>query len=225
MKKKYLILLIIAFAFQASRSMGQETMMDAVSNVMLEKMIITAKENYPHNKGLQAQINMAKSSLISQKSAWADGLAFAYNYNPNNTLDVIRPNFFKGYSVSINFSVTELFQKSSNVRQAKEAVKVAQSQLEEYNYTIEAMVKQRYYAFIQRSQLLKLQTKNLSDVQNMTKDAISKYTKGEVTFDLYNQSQISLYGAMQSKISAEADYLTAKSALEELLTKKVEEVQ
>lgn len=223
MKTKY-ILLIIALAFQTGRSYGQETMMDAVSNVTLEKMIITAKENYPHMKGLQAQINVAKSNLISQKSAWADGLSFAYNYNPNNTLDVIRPNFFKGYSVSVNFSVTELFQKSSNVRQGKETLKIAQSQQEEYNYTLEAMVKTRYYAFIQRSQLLKLQTKNLSDIQNMTKDAISRYTKGEVTFEVYNQSQIALYGAMQSKISAEADYLSAKASLEELLTKKVEEI-
>ena len=41
----------------------------------------------------------------------------------------------------------------------------------------------------------------------------------------YTLSQMSYSGALQSKIAAESNFLIAKASLEELLTKKIEEIQ
>lgn len=225
MRANSFLLLIALLLLKASHSMAQESMMSEVSNVYLEKLIATAKENYPRMRSMQGQINIAKSNLTAQKSTWFDGLSFSYIYQPNNTLNIVNPTFFDGYQVAISFSVTSLFQKASSVKQAKEAVKLAQYSQEEYNLTIETQVKSLYYAYMQQLLTLRLQTKLYADAQSMNKDVNSKYAKGEATFAEYLQAQGVLTAAMQSKIAAEAGYLSAKAALEELLTKKLEEIQ
>ena len=200
--------------------------MSDVSYVFLEKLIATAKENYPRMSAFKNRLAIAKSNITMEKSNWLDGLSFSYIYQPNNTLtNIANPTFFNGYQVAISFSVTSLFQKGGSVKQAKEGLKSVQSDAEEYSLTLETEVKRRYFAYVQALNILKLQTKISSDILSISKDVKSKYEKSEVLFDQYTQSQMSYSGALQGKITAEANFLTAKASLEELLTKKIEEIQ
>ncbi len=225
MIKKYTLSVLILFILQTSYSRAQESMMTEVSYVFLEKLIATAKENYPRVAGFKSRIEIAKSNIASQKSAWLDGLSFSYIYQPNNTLNIVNPSFFNGYQVAVQFSVTELFQKSGAVKQAKEGLKLVNYEEDEYNLTLETQVKSRYFTYIQQLISLRLQNKAYADVQSLNKDISNKYSKGEVTFTDFLQAQLALSNAMQGKIGAESSFLTAKASLEELLTKKIEEVQ
>src|SRR5690606_40098718 len=118
-----------------------------------------------------------------------------------------------------------LFQKPSNVRQARENQKLAELDLAEYHLTLEAEVKRRYYAYLQALNLLKLQTRITADALNMSRDSRLKYEKSEITFEQYTASQMTYNASLQSQIGAEANFLNAKSSIEELIAKKIEEVQ
>jgi len=115
-------------------------------------------------------------------------------------------------------------QKPANVKQAKLEQKIAQNDQQEYSLTIESEVKRRYFAYMQQVNTLKLQSKLVSDMQNMSRETRSRYEKREISFELYNQSQNAVSIAIQNKITIESNYLSAKALLEELLTKKLEEV-
>ena len=108
---------------------------------------------------------------------------------------------------------------------AKESVKLAQFDLNEYHLTLETEVKRRYFTYVQALSNLRLQTKLSSDALNVSNDVKTKYEKSEITFEQYTLSQMSYSGALQSKIAAESNFLIAKASLEELLTKKIEEIQ
>ncbi|MES3018345.1 MAG: TolC family protein [Bacteroidota bacterium] len=220
-----IFLLSLAFFTQNAKAQVQESMMTEVSYIFLEKLIATAKENYPRLNTFKSREAIAKSVITSQKSAWLDGLSFSYIYQPNNTLNIVNPSFFNGYQVAVQFSVNSLFQKSGAVKQAKEQLKLVNYDKDEYNLTLETQVKSRYFTYIQHLISLRLQSKAYADAQSLNKDIGNKYSKGEVTFTDFLQAQMVLNNSMQGKIGAESNFLTAKASLEELLTKKIEEVQ
>lgn len=224
MFKKYFFLVTVIIVLQTSISRAQESMMTDVSYVFLEKLISTAKENYPRMNSFEGRIKVAKTTVGQEQLSWLDAFSFSYVYNPNNTLDLVNPNFFNGYQVALNFNLSALLQKPGNVKQAKESVRLAQYDLDEYHLTLEAEVKRRYFTYIQALTNLRLQTKMTSDALNVSRDIKTRYEKSEITFEQYMMSQMSYSGALQSKIAAESNFLIAKSSLEELLTKKIEEI-
>lgn len=228
MIKKYTFLFLIFTGF-SSASFSQESMMTDVSYVLLEKLISTAKENYPRFAGYDSRLALAKTDISSAQVSWLDAFSFSYVYNPDNAVDLNNPLnnqiFFRGYQAAISVNLGAILQKPSAVKRARESLKLVQHDLDEYNLTIESEVKRRYFAYVQSLNLLKLQTKLAADVMNIGKDIRSRYEKSEVNFEQYTQSQMAYTGALQSKIMAESNFLSAKASLEELLTKKIEEVQ
>lgn len=229
MAKRYFFLVIIVMILQTTFSRAQESMMTDISYVFLEKLIATAKENYPRMNNFEGRINVAKTTVGQEQLSWLDAFSLSYVYNPSNTINQnqANPNFFNfnGYQVALNFNLSSILQKPGNVKQAKENVKIAQYDLEEYILTLETDVKRRYFSYIQALTNLRLQTKMTSDALNISRDIKAKYEKSEVTFEQYSISQMSYSGALQTKIGAESNFLIAKASLEELLTKKIEEIQ
>lgn len=225
MLKKYFLTLTITIALFGGSVHAQESMMPEISYVYLEKLIATAKENYPRMNSFEGRINAAKTTVGQEQLSWLDAFSFSYIYNPNNTLSLVNPSFFNGYQVAFNFNLSSILQKPGNVKIAKQSVKLAQYDLDEYHLTLETEVKRRYFTYIQALSNLRLQTKLSSDALNVSKDIKTRYEKSEITFEQYTLAQMSYSGALQSKIAAESSFLIAKASLEELLTKKIEEIQ
>ncbi len=223
MSKKLTLLLILAVLNPFNFCKAQETITD-YSTVYLEKLIATAKENYPRINAYKSRIEIAKSNISKQQLSWLDAFSFSYVYKPDNTLDILNPTFFNGYQAAVSFNLSAVLQKPANVKQAKQEHKIALYDQQEYNLTIESEVKRRYFAYLQQFNALKLQSKLVSDIQNVSRDLRSKYEKGEINFDSYTLGQNSLSTAIQNKIAIETNFLSAKALLEELLTKKLEEV-
>jgi len=225
MFRKFFSLTAFLILIQCGYSKAQESMMTDVSYVFLEKLIATAKENYPRINSFEGRIKVAKTTVGQKQLSWLDAFSFGYFYNPDNTIDMVNPRFFNGYQLAFNVNLGSILQKPGNVKQAKEGVKLAQFDLDEYNLTLETEVKRRYFSYLQALANLRLQTKASSDALNISKEIKTKYEKSETTFEQYSISQMSYSGVLQSKIAAESNFLIAKASLEELLTKKVEEIQ
>ncbi len=225
MFRKYFLLTTFSILLLSNSAKSQETMMTDISYVFLEKLIATAKENYPRMNSFEGRIKAAKTTVGQEQLSWLDAFSFSYVYNPNNTLDLVNPSFFNGYQAAFNFNLSAVLQKPGNVKLAKESVRLAQYDLDEYHLTLETEVKRRYFSYVQALSNLRLQTKLSSDALNVSNDLKTKFEKSEITFEQYTMYQMSYSGSLQSKIAAESNFLIAKASLEELLTKKIEEIQ
>lgn len=199
-------------------------MMPEISNVFLEKLIATAKDNYPRLNSYKARIDIAKSNVSSEQLSWLDAFSFTYLYTPESVQNIRNPVIFNGYQAAVSVNLGALMQKPANVKQAKLEQKIAQNEQQEYQLTIESEVKRRYFAYMQHVNALKLQSKLVSDMQNMSRETRSRYEKRETSFEVYSRSQHAVSLAIQNKIAIESNFLSAKALLEELLTKKLEEV-
>jgi outer membrane protein TolC len=110
------------------------------------------------------------------------------------------------------------------IKQAKEEWNVTQYERDEYYLNLEALVKERYFLYVQQISLLKVKAKAELDAESQVQQIKYKYEKGEELLENYNKSLINLSDRTQAKIETEGQMLVAKSRLEELIGKKLEEV-
>ncbi|TSD66549.1 TolC family protein [Inquilinus sp. KBS0705] len=208
-----------------SKLHAQESFIADINYNYLEKLIATAKRNYPEVKARQAQVNLAKSALNQSKMMWLDAFTASYIYSPRQTVNVITPTIFNGYQLSISLNLGTLLSKPFAVKGARASYEVAQYQQSTYNLTIEANVKRLYYSFLAAQAELRVRANAVVDGETAVKQLKYTFQKGETTFQVYNEALTSLYNQNSFKVQSELAMLTAKANLEEILGVKLEEVK
>jgi outer membrane protein TolC len=196
-----------------------------ISYPLLEKLIQTAKSNYPRVKAFDKRIDIAKTNVQKAKLSWFEVVNTSYTYNPGNYISIVNPNFFIGYQFSVNLNIGTLLQKPSVIKNAKNELEISRLDRQEYDLNLEALVKERYFTYLQYITLLKLATHSASDADNTLNAIKHKFDRGEETFENYSKAVIDHSNLLQEKIKSETALFIAKSNLEELLGKKLEEVK
>ena len=201
-------------------------MITEISYPLLDKLIQTTKLNYPKGKVYDTRVEMGEVGIKRARLSYFDALSTSYQFNPagidpTNTAQSI----LNGYRFGLVLNVGALLQKPAYVKLAKKELEIAQFEKGSFDLNLEAMVKERYFIYVQRVTILKLISGALFDVESMLKQVRYKFEKGEETLESYNRILLQYSTQVQSKISAESEVLIAKSSLEELLGKKLEDVK
>lgn len=225
MSKKSNVLFILLFLCLCRTASAQESMLSSVSETFLQKLIDTAQKNYPRLQLYNKRIENAQTEVKRAKAGWFDAFSFSYLYSPNNATTIVNPNLLNGYQVGMFLNVGSLLQRPSVIKKAKTDVAITQAEKDEYVLNITALVKQRYYLYLQALNVLKMKAKTLADVETTMQQVKYKYEKGEETLDSYNKDLVAYEDRIQGKIEAESALLIAKSNLEELLGTKLENIK
>jgi outer membrane protein TolC len=235
--KKLITAILILFA--ANTSNAQQSMMQDVSMPYLDKLVEAARANYPKFKWSEAKVNVAKANVTRTKLSYLDIITASYIYNPRNSVSLYNPtttttgggadvrnnNLIQGYQVGLFVNVGVLAQKPSQVRMAKEELNAARYDRDAMYLNLETEVKNRYYNYIQQTNLLKVSTKAVLDAESALTNMKFKFEKGQVTFDSYNQVLMSHANFTQQKVAIEAAVLMAKASLEEIIGTDLENVK
>jgi len=228
--KKYLLFLRIVIValllFPLNYANAQESMLPDVSYPFLERLIAAAKTNYPKTKAYQRKLREAELNLNKAKLAWFNALNVTYLYSPGNSTTLVNPATSSttsgGFQFGFFLNLGTLLTNGPNVKAAREEMKVAELDQQEYALNIEATVKTRYFTYVQQMSLLNWKIKDMQNSESTVKDLKYKFEKGEETFENYNKSLAFYSNLVQSKIQAEAAMLIAKSNLEEIVGVKIE---
>ena len=214
------------FFFQLSLlSFSQNgTLITELSYPYLEKLIFTAKQNYPRVKSNNRRVNIANMNLEKAKLSWFDFFTFSAFYSPSTTVSLTNTTY-TGVQVGLFINLASIIQKPLLIKQSKEEVAIAKLAADEYMLTIEAEVKSRYFKYMQALTSLRVRNQVLNDGEALYKQVKYKFERGEATFENYNSALIQLAKQKQDIIEAEATVLIAKSSLEELVGLKLEEVK
>jgi len=191
----------------------------------LEKLVETAKVNYPRMKMYDSRIEMGNMGVKKAKLSYFDILSFSYLYSPNQTAATINPGLLQGYQFGFFINIGSIIQKPTVIKQARAEVKVTQLEKDEFELNLEADVKKRYFTYIQSVMLLRIKSDGLLDIESLLKETRYKFEKGEATLQNYNNALLAYSNQLQTKISTEAEVYIAKSNLEELLGQKLETIK
>lgn len=204
---------------------AQQSMFQDLSYPYLEKLIATAKKNYPQEKILDHQINIARSSFHQASFSWLDAFSGSYIYAPQSAVSATNPIIFKGYQLVATVSLGSLFEKPYTIHNARETLKIAEQTKAQYDLTIEAQVKRYYFAYLEAQADLRSRVNAVQDATTAVNQLKHTFEKGETSFDVYNQALNNLYNQNAFRLQAELNVFTAKTNLEELLGTKLESVK
>lgn len=226
MNNKFTVLfltLFISLSFQ--KICAQETMFKDLNYPYLEKLIAAAKQNYPQVKVLQNQVNIARSTFHQSNFTWLDAFSASYIYSPQNSINLTQPTIFKGIQLVATVSLGSLFERPYTIHNAREAVKIAEGNQEQYNLTIEAQVKRFYFAYIEAQADLRSKVNAVLDATTAVNQLRHTFEKGEISFQVYNEALTNMYNQSSFRLQAELAVFTAKTNLEELLGTKLESIK
>lgn len=221
---RFSLSLLVFFQIGLSSYAQNGTLIQELSYPFLEKLIFTAKQNYPRVKTFDRRVNIAYMNLQRSKLSWFDFFTFSAFYSPNTSVTLTNQTL-TGVQVGLFINIASIIQKPIVVKTSKEELAIAKLAADEYMLTIEADVKARYFRYMKSVTTLRVRNQVLIDVEALYKQVKYKFERGEATFENYNTSMIQLARQKQDIIEAEADVLITKSALEELVGIKLEEVK
>ncbi len=217
------LLLTILLLTVSSIAFSQESLMKDLDTVYLRKLIDTAKLCYPKVKTFKQSVIIAEEGVKKAKSGWFDLFTFSFSYSPSNATTIVSPTL-SGSQVGVFFNVGNLLLKPHNIKQAKAELEIAKLNKQEYNLAIEGEVKARYFKYIQQLAVLNLQRDVLLDMDALYKQSKYRFEKGEEILENYSKAIIQVNSQKQNILSAEGYVLIAKSSLEEIICKKLEDI-
>ncbi len=219
------LFLIFIFLFSLQHVNAQESMMNEISYVYMEKLVAVALENYPRVKSGESRIKIGEANIAKAKLGWIAPVSLSWVHSPSNSLNILNPTFFSGYQLGVFFNVGSFFQTPFNVKGAKEELKITKNDIAEYQLTLSTEVKRRYIGYIQAMKLVQVASKAAIDAQTDAALVKYKFERSEVNMSEYNNTLDRLGAQNLAKINAEGGLLIAKASLEELLGVKLEEVK
>ncbi len=224
-KRGAVLLFFVAIFFGSFSALkAQESMIPDLSYPFLEKLIFTAKQNYPRMKANQRKINFAELTLKRNKLSWFDFFTISGFYSPSTSVTLTNATL-TGIQIGAFINISNLIQKPTILKQNREEIAIAKLQFEEYALTIEAEVKTRYFRYMQQLTVLKVHNQNAIDFESLVKQIKFKFERGEDSFENYSRALVQNADQRQKIIETEGAVLVAKTILEELVGKKLEEVK
>ena len=224
-RKIQLLLLLFALFFAGKACAQEDSFIQDVSYPYLQKLIDTAKKYYPEVKIKATQKEIAATSYHQSQLSWFDIITPSYLYNPDRSTNLITPTAFNSYQLAVTVNIGTLISKPFIIKNARQAVKVAKLQQDEYNLTIEAQVKHLYFAYLEAQGELRLRSRAILEAQANVNQLKYKFEKNEVTPSEYNAALTTYYAKGAYKIQGELNVFNAKVDLEEYLGKKLEDIK
>ena len=195
-RHRLFFLILVVTVFTPLKALkAQDGILSEISYLYLNKLIAAAKENYPRIKNFNSQIAAAKNELSGVKISWLEPFSFQYvsrsNRASSNLVNVTTADILNGYQFGIALNPGSLLSKPSQIKKAKEQVKIAQYEREEYFLTLETEVKTRYYAYLQAQKAIIPANNAFLDSENNFKVVKAAFEKAEITLQDYNSASIS----------------------------------
>lgn len=208
-----------------------ESMMGDYNQQFLEKLIDTAKKYYPQARIRAMQTKTANTTLGKTKASWLDGVSISpsYVFNPS-AASTVNPDgsttrFVNGYQLAVNLSLTSFVTHGYDVRNAKQAVKVAELSEDEYKQTLTGQVSRYYIAYIGAQANLRTAKKAVNDALINLNAVTHRFEAAETTLTEYNAILAAAAAQNTAQVTAEMAVLTAKVNLEEFVGKRLEDIK
>jgi len=226
MTLKRLTILLLLLAVNGS-VFAQDDITSQINTPLLQKYIDLAKEYYPKRKMYKASELSSKAKIGVAKASYLESLNASYFYRPGNgtILDVANPYSINGFQFGVNLNLGMFFRTPSLVKQAREEYNSAAYLTKEYDILLETEVKQLYFEYLQWFSDLKVRNQAYYDNKTSSDGLRYKFEKGEVSLDTYSKAKSLTSQSNSEKLTAELNMLRAKSSLEALIGKKLEEVK
>ncbi len=194
---------------------------DIIAKNFEDFLVQIAWQNNPSNDVLQNRVNIADLEKKQAKVSWLNGVGLSSNFNRGDSSYVMfGGNTYlvgSGLNVGVSVRLYPIFTTGSNIKIAKENIKIAEHELNQEKLKLRAEVLQRYRGYLASIEILKARTKAEEDA-SANYELLSKlFELGEVDFEDYNDASIAYHRSVEGRIQATTDIELSKIRLEEII--------
>lgn len=221
-------LLFIILLFTCGKSFSQTIdynkiiLPSEVKNVSIEeKLIQLAWTNYPENQIFKNNIEVAKKTAPQAGWQWLDGFRATFNVNEftlNPDADVAgRSAFFPRYNLSASLSLGDFVQTPLEVQKSRINLENEKQKLNAQKLRIRAEVLTAYYTYLEKKEILKIQTAISEELFSKYTAAESDFKNGIISFAEYSETLEQYQGQKQNSISSKYNFEISRVNLEQLI--------
>ncbi len=224
--KKLLLILLLPFTM-GYKALAQESFTSSVNSELLEKYIQAAKQYSLTRKISDKRAQSIKTVIPVTTLSYLDiaGASYIYRPNGNQAITPQNPYSVNGFQFGFSLSLGSFLSKPFQIKAAKLNYEAAQLETQHIDVLLETDVKNRYYNYLQAVAQLKLSTQTLQDASLISESLKTKFENGTATLDVYDQSRNLLNAAKSGQISSEVNLFKTRDLLEEIIGKKLTEIQ
>lgn len=178
--KRYLLLFMLLFLSTGLLPvLGQNeiSIEDDLSYPFLEKLIATARSNYPRGQAYESRVELAEKGIKKARLSYFDIFSFSYLFSPFNRTPALNPNMLTGYQFGFFANVGSLLQKPTQIRQARDELEIIEKEKEVYELGLDADVKRRYFTYVKAKTLYRVLTQSVLDADAMVEDIKYRFEK------------------------------------------------
>ncbi|EMR04645.1 TolC family protein [Cesiribacter andamanensis] len=196
-----------------------------------ERLVQLAWENYPRNKAVQAQVQIAKEDVTKMRWDWLNRIQATGNINEftlqgqgAQPIDGGRQLFYPRYNFSISLSPGMLIAMPAETRKAKQNLKIAEHTVNEQKLLMRNMVLQLYQDYLMSKQLLEIETRAMETITTEYELQEERFRQGKVMLQDYTATTNTYLGQQRARLQAESAFIKSKYALEEIIGVPLESV-
>jgi outer membrane protein TolC len=133
--------------------------------------------------------------------------------------------FYPKYNVRAEISLGMFFTIPYNVRQNRERLVIAQSNVNAQKLEVRNKVLRAYNEYVMREKMYKIQSQLALDNETSHKLVEQKFKSGEITFETYSMSLSTFSATTLAQLEAEKEFRNSKLDIEQLIGMKLEDVR
>ena len=215
-------LVIMKAHAQGGNTYGDSVATDAIAKALAQ----IAMHNATLSNAGEANVKAAEYNYKAQKTAWLDQFRASGNLNEftlkrtlgGNTQDIPLGRAFwprYNFSVGIPFGIFTNQPKQTKVQYYRYQAEIENVKAAQQNVGLQAMT--AYYDYVRIQRLSELQEEAVQDASFAYTKTEERFSKGEVTLELYTAASQRYTTERAAKISLERDLQVTKAQLEALL--------
>lgn len=192
-----------------------------------EKLVQLAWRNHPTNKIALKNVEIAAKERNLARWKWLDDIYATGNLNEytiNPAPDAPTNMFFPRYNFGIRISLGTFVSTPIRSRIESDNIVNSEHEVNERKLIVREQILAGLEKLKQYYKFMKLREQIKEDFLTMYKDAEKKFSLGEVDIEKYRSSVQSYYNQAEEVVEAQANYNSAKIALEALVGVSIVEI-
>jgi outer membrane protein TolC len=197
-----------------------------LADSIIEERLVQLALAQPSYDASAHQVKISNYRVKSAKKSWFNLLTISANYNDQTfaTQTTQTPYVYPKYFFGLTIPIGTIVGKGSEIKAAKEEVKISQDSRDELARTIRADVLSGYAEYKTDRALVVLESQVVDDIHAAFLQAEKRFNDGSVTIEVYSDASRNYSSEMTKLLNLQLQQDLVKLQIEKMIGVKLETV-
>jgi len=207
-------------------NINNNTIKQPLADSIIEERLVELALTQPLYDASAHQVRISNYKVKSAKKSWFNLLTISANYNDQTfaTQTTQTPYIYPKYFFGLTIPIGTIVGKGSEIKAAREEVKISQDNRDNLARTIRTDVLSRYAEYKTDRALVVLESQVVDDIHAAFLQAEKRFNDGSVTIEVYSDASRNYSSEMTKLLNLQLQQDLVKFQIEKMIGVKLETV-